>query len=76
MWVTDKYLLEKKKSLRHLAKKELVIKVKVFGKLMMLTVYKSMREMGSLIAVENKIWKDFLDGHLVTGYNVSSKNLS
>ena len=45
----------KKKSLRHLAKKELVIKAKVFGKLMMLTVYKSMREMGSLIAVENKI---------------------
>ena len=32
--------------------------------------------MGSLIAVENKIWKDFLDGHLVTGYNDSSKNLS
>lgn len=43
---------------------------------MILTVYKSIREMGSLIAVENKIWKDFLDGHLVTGYNDSSKNVS
>lgn len=67
---------EKKKNLCRLAKKELVIKAKVFGKLMILTVYKSIREMGSLIAVENKIWKDFLDGHLVTGYNDSSKNVS
>lgn len=39
----------------------------MFGKLMILTVYKSMREMGDLIAVENEIWKDFLDHHLVAG---------
>ena len=66
MWITDKYLMEKK-NLCHLAKKELEIKTKVFGKLMILTVYKSMREMGDLIAVENEIWKDFLDHHLVAG---------
>ena len=46
---------KKKTNLWHLAKKELEIKTKVFGKLMILTVYKSMREMGNLIAVENKI---------------------
>ena len=67
---------KKKTNLWHLAKKELEIKTKVFGKLMILTVYKSMREMGNLIAVENKIWKDFLDRHLVAGFNDSSKNLS
>lgn len=63
MWNNNKYLV--KKNLYHLAKKKMEIKTKVFGKLMILIVNKSIREMGSLTAVENKICKRFLGSHLV-----------
>lgn len=53
----------------HLAKKEVKIKTKVFGKLMIPIVYKSSRKMGSLIAVGNKICIRFLGGHLVVSIN-------
>ena len=43
------------------------IKTKVLAKLMILRVYKSIREMDSLIAVGN-IYKRFLEGHLVISH--------